>query len=756
MNNFISKLSQVDWPCVVNNENSNDIDVKYDNFSKKFSTIQNECIPDKEVKFNKHKHAINPWITPGLIRSIKYRDRLFYKLKKTNFNHRLYLTYETDLKNYNKILRKLVHNTKNNYFKQKFEDCKNDIKTTWKNINYIISKKNRKGFPEYMLDENGRKIFDKLKIADKFNEYFIGTSKSLETNNSAVQLSPMTMDSYLNMSINTEFKFSSINENQLDKIMKDIKTKNSKDVNNLSTSIVKKVYPTIKGTLLNLINQSFEVGKFPDALKIAKVLPIYKKDDKTNFSNYRPISILPAISKIFEKCAHIQLYQYFIENNLLCNSQYGFQKNFSTEMAVTDFIEYIKTEIGKKHLPIGIFLDLSKAFDTVNHSILTHKLNFYGLRDAELNWFKSYLSNRRQYVSIDGVNSELRTIESGVPQGSILGPLLFLIYINDLTYASRYFKTIFFADDSSLGTSICFEKYPAQIHRTCNKNGNQALINNELKKVTTWLSVNKLTLNIKKTKFIIFHNPQRQINQINIPKININGHQIEKVTEFNFLGITINENCDCKNHIFYTSKKISKNIGLLSRLKYLIPKHCLKLIYFALVQSYISYGILLWGFEADKLFKLQKKAIRIITKSPYLAHTEPLFKKEKLLKIEDIFKISCLKFYYRLVNNMLPKNLKKLFTFVNRLSLRHENNINFNLVHFNCSDSKGKKRIRYHLPILIRGTEPLILKKSITHSFIGFKLYTKNYILSTYDDSPCLDTNCYSCNSSRNNTIVVE
>ena len=195
---------------------------------------------------------------------------------------------------------------------------------------------------------------------------------------------------------------------------------------------------------------------------------------------------------------------------------------------------------------------------------------------------------------------------------------------------------------------------------------------------------------------------------------------------------------------------------MLSRLKYLIPKHCLKLIYFALVQSYISYGILLWGFEADKLFKLQKKAIKIITKSPYLAHTEPLFKKEKLLKIEDIFKISCLKFYYRLVNNMLPKNLKKLFTFVNRLSLRHENNINFNLVHFNCSDSKGKKRIRYHLPILIRGTEPLILKKSITHSFIGFKLYTKNYILSTYDDSPCLDTNCYSCNSSRNNTIVVE
>ena len=573
------------------------------------------------------KYALKPWITPGIIRSIKYRNKLQYKLNKLNPINHLYRVKEIHLKNYKKRLRKLVNAVKNDYFKHKLEEFKNDSRNTWDIINSLLRNKNKASIPDIMIDEGGKKIQGKLNISNKFNDYFLNITKDIELN--GYNTNTMNIEKYLTKKVESQFKFNRITEQELDALMLMIKSKPSRGFDNISTYILKKTYESIKGPLLYLVNNSLESGIFPNCFKIAKIVPIFKKENDKYFSNYRPISILPAFSKIFEKCVSEQLHLYFTQNKFLSFSQYGFQKNCSTETAAIEFVDNIKQEIGNKHIPLAIFLDLSKAFDTVNHSILLRKLGHYGIRDTELSWFKSYLSNRKQFVEIDGTESDTKIIKSGVPQGSILGPLLFLIYINDLNDVSKFFKAIFYADDSTLICSLCFEERPSKFHKLCLKGRNDSFINNELNKIVVWLQCNKLKLNIKKTKYMLFHNPQRRVVQEMYPRITIDGNEIEKVEEFNFLGIIINSHCNWNNHIATLSKKISKNIGLLSKLRYILSKHCLKLIYFALIQSYLNYGILLWGFEAQKLFRLQKKAIRIITKSNFLAHTDPLFKKRK-------------------------------------------------------------------------------------------------------------------------------
>ena len=203
-----------------------------------------------------------------------------------------------------------------------------------------------------------------------------------------------------------------------------------------------------------LINQSLTTGVFPEKLKTAKVVPIFKKDDIHCFNNYRPISLLPAISKIYEKIVHVQLFDYFTSNNLFYANQYGFRTKFSTEHAVLDFVDRLYTNLDANNTPFTLFLDFSKAFDTIDHTILLNKLIYYRINNIELKWFNSYLSNRTQYVTINNTDSLKLNIRTGVPQGSILGPLLFLIYINDLNQAS-IFEPILYADGTTLVSSLC-------------------------------------------------------------------------------------------------------------------------------------------------------------------------------------------------------------------------------------------------------------------------------------------------------------
>ena len=279
--------------------------------------------------------------------------------------------------------------------------------------------------------------------------------------------------------------------------------------------------------------------------------------------NYRPVSLLPSISKVFEKVAFDQLYRYFQDNNLFYPSQYGFRREHSTEFATLELTDRILQDMDARNLSLTVFMDLSNAFDTLDQSILLTKLKYYGIQDNELMWFSSYLTNRQQYVELDGISSDLKPLFTGVPQGSILGPLLFLIYMNDIPQSSQHFKYILYADDTTLFTTVQF------------RSATQININNELSNVHNWLAVNKLSMNVKKTKYVLFHAINKPTQGL-VPELAIDGINIERVSTFNFLGIHLNENMLWTTHIDIISSKIAQFSGVLNRLKRFLPIYVLR------------------------------------------------------------------------------------------------------------------------------------------------------------------------------------
>ena len=334
---------------------------------------------------------------------------------------------------------------------------------------------------------------------------------------------------YLSNIINSSFHFQNINENDVSEIINNLQKKSSCGIDGLNSIVIKSCSKSLLKPLTLIINQSLNTGIFPDKLKIAKVIPIYKEKDldPNNLSNYRPISILPTLSKVFEKIVHNQVYNYFSNFNLFFNSQYGFRENHSTEFASIELVDRIYKLLDMNKNPIALFCDLSKAFDTLDHNILFKKLSYYGFSDIPCRWFSSYLSNRKQYVVLDDVSSSLKEITTGVPQGSILGPLLFLIYVNDLS-SSLKTTSLMYADDTCL--LIPFEITPSKNKSKIEIQNNE--INKHLSSLFNWLCVNKLSLNIDKTKYMVFHFQQKRINGNQFPPLKINNKNVGRVENF--------------------------------------------------------------------------------------------------------------------------------------------------------------------------------------------------------------------------------
>ena len=358
------------------------------------------------------------------------------------------------------------------------------------------------GYPEH-FNINEIIISDKLCIANAFNALFTGFGPNLAK---IITPNGKSYNDYLNTPSDSIFHFSTIEDKNTADIIRSLKTKSSCVDDSLSVKLLKSIKTEICSSVTIIINKSIITGIFPDRLKIAKVILILKTGDDTMLENYRPISILPAISKILEKNMFNQLHNYFHTNKLFSKSQfYGFRENHSTQYAaLNELIDRIISSMDTGEIPFNIYIDLSKAFDTLEHSILVKKLYYYGVKDTALDLCRDYLENRKQYVQIDTYKSDTTTITTGVPQGSILGPLLFIIYLNDISKFSTLINTITYVDDTTLMGNL--SKFKSNGERDLSGN-----INYELTKLSDWLKVNRLSLNAKKTKLMIFRTPQKNV-----------------------------------------------------------------------------------------------------------------------------------------------------------------------------------------------------------------------------------------------------
>ena len=452
-----------------------------------------------------------------------------------------------------------------------------------------------------------------------------------------------------------EFELSS---EELRKAFHSLKPNKSEGIDEIHVNIIKSIYEFVEEPLYFIFNHSLKQGIFPNDLKIAKVIPLYKKDEDDIVSNYRPVSILPCFSKILERIMYNRLYDHLIQNNLLYHKQFGFQRGHSTEHAVVDLVDKILKGFDQNNFTLGVFIDLSKAFDTVDHNILLQKLEYYGVKKSYLKWFKSYLSERKQGVSYPNGISKLKNIICGVPQGSILGPLLFLIYVNDLYLSSKLLNFILFADDTNL---FLTGKNLKTLFSTMNK---------ELNYVTDWLKANKLSINISKTQYILFMKPSQTDNiPLKLPNLKIDRSSIKRARSTKFLGVIIDEHINWKEHINLIKSKVSKNLGVMYKTKNFLDQNCLKKLYFSFIHTYLNYCNMAWASNfkthLKKLYTTQRKASIIIMNKDIHAESRPLMKNLSILNVYQINIFQIVLFMYKLKNGKLPKVFRTQFSCIN-------------------------------------------------------------------------------------------
>ena len=625
-------LRQENWDNVFSETDPN---TAYSLFQGKYCNHYNQSITTKTFVSGQNKHPVEPWMTSDILQKMRKRDRLA-KIK----NRR---------EDYQRLRNEIVKDCRTaerSHINQKIQKNINDTKEHWKILKKVLGQMNDKSDLPSAFKHNDTWITDMKESAELMNSYY--SNVGLETNR-GVGTSRHTHDYFLNkhMQRNTQnLLLSDFDENDVLEACRLLNPKKSCDAYGLSQMIVLRDIDILAPMIVHIANCSLNSGTCPDLTKIARVIPIFKnKGDISLFSNYRPISLLPVFSKILEKLMYSKIFHFLVRYQILFKSQYGYRKGHNSTQATLDFLQTIEGALQDNEYAIGVFCDLSKAFDTLDHEILLNKLDHYGIRGKWLSWLRSYLSNRKQYVDLNGVNSNPEKIPVGVPQGSILGPLLFLIYVNDLPASLDKLTAVMFADDTNLVTR---GENLLDLVRT---------LNSDLAKLNDYFKANKLKLNIDKTKMVCFRKKGLEFQEEDL-QVTLDGIQLQRENTATFLGITIDEHLSWETHCNSVANKMARNAGILNRVKKILPTSSLQTLYNSLIFTHFSYGIEVWGGCQSKHLKriigIQKKSIRTIYKSQWLDHTEPRMKHLNTLKVNDQHYLQCLSLIFDMLKGHSP------------------------------------------------------------------------------------------------------
>ena len=634
-------LGNCDWyPETIE---SQDLNTKATHFHNKLTELVNYHCPlqTRSVKYKAIRRE--PWLSAGLHKSLKKCKSLYKSTLKLNCCNQVLEHYKL----YNSTLQRLKRTSKVSYYNEMCTKYKSSTKQLWKIVNDVIATTNDKTNIIDCLKVDNVKTYNPRVIANTFGDYFATVGKKFAKK---IRQSKESIDNFIaKVERNEKSLFLTPTCSQeIRRLIMNLPNKTSSGFDNISNVMLKEICPYIETRLADLYNQSMTEGIFPEIMKEAEVVPLYKGKSPLEVTNYRPISLLLTISKILEKLIYGRTYSFLMETNQLFVSQYGFRANHACDHAISELLsEIIKNQqLGK--YTVGIFLDLSKAFDTLEHSVIFSKLDKYGIRGKVLQWFRSYLTDRKLSVKCPSkdnhdIKSPSYNVEYGTPQGSCLGPLIFLIFCNDLHLNMTFLACIQFADDTSLHKS----HYNLQYLRFC--------VEHDIDSLQDWFRANKLTLNVQKSVCMLFTPNGKHLTF----ELEFDDQIMPQVRSTKLLGVWIDDQLNWHEHINKILLKLKAKIHMLCKGKTLLSIHAKRILYFAQIQSHLTYGLVCWGNMIDssdlnRLRKMQNACVRLIDSTKPL---ERIYYDHKILTIDQLIILENAKLWYKFYKNLLPQRL---------------------------------------------------------------------------------------------------